>query len=135
MVRYLIQKEKKYRLLLALFAIGTYAFLSYSFTDNYFEISKNLDIYSTTLKELDLYYVDSINPGELVKTSIDAMLASLDPYTDYIPESEIEDYRFMTTGEYGGIGAIVQRDSNGIEIAEPYANFLQKKRASWQATE
>lgn len=111
---------KKYRLFLAIAAIAGYAFLSYSFTDNYFEISKNLDIYSTTLKELDLYYVDSINPGEMVKTSIDAMLATLDPYTDYIPESEIEDFRFMTTGEYGGIGAIVQRDSNGIEIAEPY---------------
>jgi len=116
------KKVKRYRLVLALIGIGAYAFLSYSFTDNYFEISKNLDIYSTTLKELDLYYVDSINPGELVKTSIDAMLATLDPYTDYIPESEIEDFRFMTTGEYGGIGAIVQRDSNGIEIAEPYLN-------------
>jgi len=120
MISKALKNIKKFRLLLAVLAIGTYAFLSYSFTDNYFEISKNLDIYSTTLKELDLYYVDSINPGEMVKTSIDAMLASLDPYTDYIPESEIEDFRFMTTGEYGGIGAIVQRDSNGIEIAEPY---------------
>ncbi len=120
MISQFLKKAKKFRLLLVVLAIGTYAFLSYSFTDNYFEISKSLDIYSTTLKELDLYYVDSINPGELVKTSIDAMLATLDPYTDYIPESEIEDYRFMTTGEYGGIGAIVQRDSNGIEIAEPY---------------
>jgi carboxyl-terminal processing protease len=122
MISQFLKKIKKFRLLIALFAICTYAFLSYSFTDNYFEISKNLDIYSTTLKELDLYYVDSINPGEMVKTSIDAMLSTLDPYTDYIPESEIEDYRFMTTGEYGGIGAIVQRDSSGIEIAEPYAN-------------
>lgn len=120
MISQFLKRAKKFRLLLVVLAIGTYAFLSYSFTDNYFEISKSLDIYSTTLKELDLYYVDSINPGELVKTSIDAMLSTLDPYTDYIPESEIEDYRFMTTGEYGGIGAIVQRDSNGIEIAEPY---------------
>ncbi|HWY98371.1 MAG TPA: S41 family peptidase [Bacteroidia bacterium] len=120
MLSQFLKRAKKFRLLLVVLAIGTYAFLSYSFTDNYFEISKSLDIYSTTLKELDLYYVDSINPGELVKTSIDAMLSTLDPYTDYIPESEIEDYRFMTTGEYGGIGAIVQRDSNGIEIAEPY---------------
>ena len=122
MISQFLKKIKKFRLLIAIFAICTYAFLSYSFTDNYFEISKNLDIYSTTLKELDLYYVDSINPGEMVKTSIDAMLSTLDPDTDYIPESEIEDYRFMTTGEYGGIGAIVQRDSSGIEIAEPYAN-------------
>ncbi|HTB32018.1 MAG TPA: S41 family peptidase, partial [Bacteroidia bacterium] len=77
---------------------------------------------TTMLKELDLHYVDSIKPGELIKTGIDAMLESLDPYTDYIPESEIEDFRFMTTGEYGGIGALVQKDSNWIEIAEPYEN-------------
>jgi carboxyl-terminal processing protease len=120
MIAQFLKKARKYRLLLALLAISTYAFLSLSFTDNYFEISKNLDIYSTTLKELDMYYVDSINTGELVKTSIDAMLNSLDPYTNYIPESQIEDYRFMTTGEYGGIGALVQKDSNFVEIAEPY---------------
>jgi carboxyl-terminal processing protease len=111
---------KKLRYVLVFLAIGSYAFLSYSFTDNYFEISKNLDIFATMLREIDLYYVDSIRPGELVKTGIDAMLSSLDPYTDYIPESEIEDYRFMTTGEYGGIGSLIQQDSNYIEITEPY---------------
>ncbi|HXB11404.1 MAG TPA: S41 family peptidase [Bacteroidia bacterium] len=111
---------KKLRYVLVFLAIGSYAFLSYSFTDNYFEISKNLDIFATMLRELDLYYVDSVRPGELVKTGIDAMLSSLDPYTDYIPESEIEDYRFMTTGEYGGIGSLIQQDSNYIEITEPY---------------
>src|ERR1700691_4616706 len=114
----LFQKLKKLRLLLVVIAIGSYAFLSYSFTDNYFEISKNLDIMTTMLRELDLHYVDTIKPGELVKTGIDAMLESLDPYTDYIPESEIEDFRFMTTGEYGGIGALIQKDSNKIEVAE-----------------
>src|SRR5580704_17155730 len=113
---------KKWRLLLVTLAIGGYAFLSYSFTDDYFEISKNLDIMTTVIKDLDLHYVDTINPGQLIKTGIDAMLESLDPYTDYIPESEIEDFRFMTTGEYGGIGALIQKDSNNIEIAEPYEN-------------
>lgn len=103
-------------------AIGGYALLSYSFTDDYFEISKNLDIMTTMLRELDLHYVDSIKPGALIKTGMDAMLATLDPYTEYIPESEIEDFQFMTTGEYGGIGALVQKDSNIIEIAEPYEN-------------
>lgn len=77
---------------------------------------------TTMLKELDLHYVDTINPGALMKTGMDAMLASLDPYTEYIPESEIEDFQFMTTGEYGGIGALIQRDSNIIEVAEPYEN-------------
>ncbi len=69
-----------------------------------FEISKNLEILSTLYKELNTNYVDGVNPSDLMKTGIDAMLDKLDPYTVYIPESEIEDYRFMTTGEYGGIG-------------------------------
>lgn len=120
MMKRLFQKVKKLRLLLIMLAIGSYAFLSYSFTDNYFEISKNLDIMTTMLKDLDMYYVDTIKPGELMKTGIDAMCESLDPYTDYIPESEIEDFRFMTTGEYGGIGALIQKDSIFIEVAEPY---------------
>jgi len=120
MIAQFFKKARKFRVVLILAGIATYAILSFSFTDNYFEISKNLDIYTTTLKELDMYYVDSVNPGDLVKTSIDAMLNSLDPYTNYIPESQIEDYRFMTTGEYGGIGALVQKDSDFIEIAEPY---------------
>ncbi|HTA26472.1 MAG TPA: S41 family peptidase [Bacteroidia bacterium] len=122
MMKLVFRKLKKFQLLLMAMVIGGYALLSYSFTDNYFEISKNLDIMTTMLRELDLHYVDTIKPGELMKVGIDAMLESLDPYTDYIPESEIEDFRFMTTGEYGGIGALVQKDSNSIEIAEPYEN-------------
>ena len=74
---------------------------------NYFEISKNLDIFANLYKQLNIYYVDDTNPGELMKTGIDAMLESLDPYTVYYPESEIEDYRFLTTGEYGGIGSLI----------------------------
>ena len=120
MIKKFFYRIRKLRFVLAFLAIGSYAFLSFSFTDNYFEISKNLDIFATLLSQLDLYYVDSIRPGELVKTGIDAMLNSLDPYTDYIPESEIEDYRFMTTGEYGGIGSLIQQDSNYIEVTEPY---------------
>src|ERR1700677_2188218 len=77
---------------------------------------------TTMLRELDLRYVDTIKPGALIKTGIDAMLESLDPYTDYIPESEIEDFQFMTTGQYGGIGALIQKDSSIIEVAEPYEN-------------
>lgn len=120
MIKKAFAKIKKFRLVIVLIGLGTYAFLSYSFTDNYFEISKNLDIFSSVLRELDLYYVDTIKPDELIKTGIDAMLNSLDPYTNYIPESEIEDYQFMTTGEYGGIGSLIQQDSGYIEIAEPY---------------
>ena len=68
------------------------SFLSLGFVDNYFEISKNLDIFSTLYKELNILYVDETDSGELMKTAIDAMLESLDPYTTYIPESDKEDF-------------------------------------------
>jgi carboxyl-terminal processing protease len=73
--------------------------------DNYFEVSKNLDIFSNLYKQIDINYVDDIQPGAFMKTGIDAMLRTLDPYTVYITEGAIEDARFMMTGEYGGIGA------------------------------
>lgn len=80
-----------------------------------FEISKNLDIYATLLKELNNNYVDEINPGELNTAALDAMLSTLDPYTVYIPESKIEDVKFLTTGEYGGVGiSVVKRDEKII---------------------
>ena len=81
--------------------------------DNYFAIIKNLDIFASLYKELNAFYVDELNPNTLIKTGIDAMLESLDPYTNYIPADQIENYRTMTTGEYGGIGALVQR-VNGV---------------------
>ena len=84
--------------------LGIYSF---SKTDNYFEIAKNMDIFSTLYKELNTYYVDDIQPGTIMKTGIDAMLESLDPYTSYISETEMDEFRFQTTGKYGGIGAII----------------------------
>ena len=87
------------------------AFLAFSVTtpaDRYFEIAKNLDIFATLFKEVNALYVDEVNPNKLVRTGIDAMLESLDPYTNYIPEDEVEDYRTMNTGQYGGIGAITR---------------------------
>ena len=80
--------------------------VSSAFVDDYFEVSKNLDIFSTLYREVNMYYVDSTDPGKLMRKGIDSMLENLDPYTNYIPESDIEDYRFMTTGQYGGIGAL-----------------------------
>ncbi|MEX2231799.1 MAG: S41 family peptidase [Cyclobacteriaceae bacterium] len=91
------------------------AFLALSFTkpaDRYFEIAKNLDIFATLFKEVNALYVDEVNPNKLVRTGIDAMLASLDPYTNYIPEDEVEDYRTINTGQYGGIGAITREIEN-----------------------
>ncbi|MBL7104039.1 MAG: S41 family peptidase [Bacteroidales bacterium] len=87
---------------------------------NNFEISKNLDIYTTLFKELNTNYVDDISAGELIESSIDAMLESLDPYTIYIPESEVEDFRFITTGQYGGIGSLIHKQGDYVVITEPY---------------
>ncbi len=87
------------------------AVVGFSFTrpaDRYFEIAKNLEIFATLFKEVNALYVDEVNPNKLVRTGIDAMLASLDPYTNYIPEDEVEDYRTMNTGQYGGIGAVTR---------------------------
>ncbi len=92
-----------------------------------FEIAKNLDIYFSLFRELNTFYVDEIDAGKLVKESIDDMLTSLDPYTTYIPESDIEDFRFMTTGEYGGIGALISKHGDEIMISEPYENFPAHK--------
>ena len=92
-----------------------------------FEIMKNLDIYSNVIKELNQDYVDEINPGELTQTGIDAMLESMDPYTNFIPESQVEDYKFITTGQYGGIGALIHQQSDFVVISEPYEGSPAQK--------
>ncbi len=107
--------------------IGLFSFTKNDQADRYFQIAKNLDIFATTFKEINTYYVDQVNPSDLVKTAIDAMLASLDPYTNYIPENEIEDYRTMTTGQYGGIGAIIGRQHEKNVIIMPYLGFPAQK--------
>ncbi|MBN3035909.1 MAG: S41 family peptidase [Bacteroidales bacterium] len=88
-------------------------------TDN-FEIAKNLDIFATLFKEVNSNYVEEVQPGELMKTGIDAMLKSLDPFTVFIPESEVEDYKIITTGQYGGIGALIHKQGEWVVISEPY---------------
>jgi carboxyl-terminal processing protease len=95
--------------------------------DQGFEIVKNLDIFSEVMKELNTNYVDDIKPGDLSKTAIDAMLESLDPYTNYITETEIEDYKFITTGEYGGIGALIHQNGDYVVISEPYEGAPAQK--------
>jgi len=94
---------------------------------NYFETSKNIEIFTDLYKELDLFYVDEVNSGDLIKTAIEQMLKSLDPYTTYIPESDIEDYRFMTTGQYGGIGSMITKRGEYVFISEPYEGFPAQK--------
>ena len=89
-------------------------------TSKHFEISKNLEIFTTLYKEVQSHYVNEIDPGEFMKTGIDAMLSTLDPYTVYIPESDIENARMYTSGEYGGIGTEVIFDKDYCIVREPY---------------
>ncbi|MFT6849744.1 MAG: carboxyl-terminal processing protease [Sphingobacteriales bacterium] len=118
---------KRFKKILIVTAIGTISFTSISFVEDYFEISKNLDIFTTLYRELNTYYVDEIDPSALMKTGIDAMLESLDPYTNFISESEIEDYRVMTTGQYGGIGARVSTQREYATVVEVYEGFAAFK--------
>lgn len=112
------------------FIIGTVVIasaVSFSFVDDYFEVSKNLDIFTTLFREVNIHYVDETNPGKMIKKGIDAMLETLDPYTNFIPESDIEDYRFMTTGQYGGIGALIRLKGDFVVISEPYEGYPAHK--------
>ncbi|QJD78479.1 S41 family peptidase [Spirosoma rhododendri] len=96
---------------------GGISLFSFKNDDRFFEIARNLDIYATLFKELNMYYVDEINPNRMVKSSIDAMLKGLDPYTNFYAEDEIEDYMTMTTGRYNGIGAVIgQRQGKNVVL-------------------
>lgn len=105
-------------------------FIGLSFTsptERYFEIAKNLDIFATLFKEVNALYVDEVNPNKLVKTGIDAMLESLDPYTNYIPEDMVEDYRTMNTGQYGGIGAFTREMNNRTVVTMVLETYTAQK--------
>src|SRR6478735_4794899 len=94
---------------------------------NYFEISKNLDIFATLYREVNAYYVDDVDAGKLMRKAIEEMLNSLDPYTNYISESEIEDFKFQMTGQYGGIGSQIGQKGDYIMITDPYENYPAQK--------
>lgn len=108
---------------LAFSAIALVASLSWSFRSDYFEVSKQLEIFTSVFKELSLYYVDDTDPGLLATEAIEAMLASLDPYTNYIPEEAVEDYKIQHTGNYGGIGANVRSYRGEAIIVNIYPGF------------
>jgi len=118
-------RNKWFRRIAVLFLVPALAVGIFSFapTNNYFEISKNLDVFATLYKELNTYYVDDVEPATLIRSGIDAMLESLDPYTNFISEDEIEDYRLQTTGKYGGIGAFIRKVDDFIVVSEPYEGY------------
>ena len=120
----ILKKVKKGTVVLS---IALVSFFSFGFVDSYFELSKNLDIFATLLRELNTYYVDDVKPGELIKKGIDEMLNTLDPYTEFYAESDIEDYRMMVTGQYGGIGSLIRMKGDYVMIGEPYEGFPAQK--------
>ena len=115
--------KSKTRIFILITTVILTAFFVTSFKDDDFKVVKNLDIYYTLFRELNMFYVDETDPEKLVHKSIDGMLESLDPYTTFVPESEMDDLHFMTTGEYGGIGSLIRQKNDNIIIAEPYENF------------
>ncbi|MCB9054202.1 MAG: S41 family peptidase, partial [Lewinellaceae bacterium] len=108
----------KYAGIISLLFVGMAA--SFQPDNKYFEILKNIEIFTNLYKEINTYYVDDVDPGHLMRIGIDAMVESLDPFTNYISESEIEGYRFMTEGKYNGIGAISQKMGEYVTITELY---------------
>lgn len=113
-------KTKKLLIIPLIVLFSLMSFTVASDKDTAFEQIKHLDIFYSLFKELNLFYVDEIVPGEVIKTAIDEMLKSLDPYTVYIPESNIEELRIMTTGQYGGVGALIRKKGDHVVIAQPY---------------
>lgn len=113
--------------ILGVIVVVAFTGIAFTNTSNYFEITKNLDIFATLYKELNTYYVDTLNPEKLMHAGITQMLDGLDPYTDYIPEEDMDDYRMQTTGKYGGIGAIIGTRNEWVMVTEPYEGFPAAK--------
>src|SRR3954470_714394 len=114
----------KKRIAVLLIVVAGVAGLSFTPpAERYFEIAKNLDIFASLFKEVNALYVDEVNPNQLVRTGIDAMLNSLDPYTNYIPEDEVEDFRTLNTGQYGGIGAVTREIGKRTVVTMMYEGY------------
>ena len=115
---------------LIILLIPVLAAFAFSFTppaERYFEIARNLDIFASLFKEVNALYVDEVNPNQLIRTGIDAMLGSLDPYTNFIAEDEVETYRTLNTGQYGGIGALTRVIGNRTVVTMVYEGYPAAK--------
>ena len=119
-----MKKLKKFKITTLGAAALSVMLLLYAFNESHnFKLAKNVEIFSNIVRELNLYYVDNIKPDTLIPSGIDAMLKTLDPYTVYIPESKMADFKFMTTGQYGGIGSMIRKSGDYAIIAEVYKGF------------
>ena len=119
---------KKHKVLIfSLFAVLFIAAKNRTEHGKYYEISKNIEIFTTLYKELNTYYVDDVDPSKLMRTGVDAMLNSLDPYTNYISESDIEGYRFITEGKYNGVGASFDKLGETVFITDIFDGSPSQK--------
>jgi carboxyl-terminal processing protease len=114
---------KKYLIILLFGGLGLVAFKA----DDYFEISKNLEIFADVYKQVNTSYVDEVKPGELIRAAINGMLASLDPYTNFYSEAQAEEYRYQVTGTFAGIGSSIRRIGDYIYIESPLDDFPAQK--------
>lgn len=113
---------------IAVIVVVVISSIFYSFkSSNEFKILKSLDIFYSIFRELMFFYVDDIDPEKAIDAGIEGLLSSLDPYTSYVPAEEKKNFRFLTTGEYGGIGAYVRRNDTAVIISEPHKNFPADK--------
>ncbi|HKL08666.1 MAG TPA: S41 family peptidase [Bacteroidales bacterium] len=112
--------------IILLTGISTTIFLGFKKGDD-FNIAKSMDIFYSLFRDVNVYYVDETNPENLVETGINAMLDELDPYTVYIPEKDMDEFNFMTTGQYGGIGALIRSTGEFPIVAKPYKDFPADK--------
>lgn len=106
---------------------SAFLFIGTSFKDDFFEIAKQIEIFTTLFKELNRNYVDETNPGELMDKAIKGMLANLDPYTVYFNEQDVVRFKINNTGEYTGIGALLTRKEDKLIVKEPYKDFPADK--------
>lgn len=122
-----LRKSRIYIVLILLLTAGiSTGFLMNEETRD-FRIAKNLDIFYSLFRELNTFYVDEINPDKVIKAGMDNMLKTLDPYTVYYPESEVDEFTIMTTGKYGGIGSLVRNSGDYVVISEVYKGFPADK--------
>ena len=116
----------KKRYILPVVASG-FLFVGVSFREDFFEVAKQIEIFTTLFKAVNSNYVDDTNPGELMDHAIKSMLADLDPYTNYFNEQDVVKFKINNTGEYTGIGAMITRKEGKLIIKEPYKNFPADK--------
>ena len=120
--------KRNYKKLLLGAGISVLAIGFWSFSDDLFQVSKNLDVFASLYKEVNLNYVDDINSSKMIKTGVDAMLDGLDPYTEFVPESEIENYKLnYVSTQYGGVGAGIFSRNNNVYVSEVFEGFPAQK--------